>query len=235
MLVSNFELDKSLGDNGILMNPFGPNILHFNLNENILKKIIDIINNISTEEKEKVKDIKIVNSGYDLDIQKNSISSGEMLQISPEYDKKNNHFLGGLIYDITLEYYKSFIQQDHKDISLRHFKSSLPNEDEQMRDLNVGVKDIWYVKMKSGDFHIMHNHAQSADISGGIYLDVPTVPFPQSMVSWVVSGNNLGNFSSGGYGIQPQAGDVFVWPAWLSHHVYPFKNINEERPLLPKP
>jgi hypothetical protein len=99
----------------------------------------------------------------------------------------------------------------------------------------ASVKDVWYGIMKSGDFHILHAHHSSnnnlATLSGAIYLKVPdNLPEPQGNINWVIGGtggHGCGHLSEGAWGCSPKLGDVFLWPSWLLHTVYPFRSKQE--------
>ena len=77
------------------------------------------------------------------------------------------------------------------------------------------IIDVWYVVMKEGDFHILHNHQEIGGIAGGLYLKIPEMKPPQGNISWV-SDDKVFSWS-------PKVGDYFVWPSYLIHSVYPFK------------
>ena len=241
MINQYIDIDEQLGKQANFFDPYGPNILHFKLNENLLSKLdnyIEYFLNDKNVQKE-VEDTIIAHSpDYTNDeghSQYNTISSGIMRSIPPHYDQKYDSLLGDIIYNICYEYVKAFITNVNTDISLRQFtfdEQPINLVDKELKNTEIKITDIWFVRMKEGDFHAMHDHILRATLSGGIYLRTPKVPFPQSAISWIHSGNSGLSFNNGSWGLQPDRGDVFVWPAWLSHHVYPFKGKDISREMI---
>lgn len=92
--------------------------------------------------------------------------------------------------------------------------------------------DTWMVSQRGGDYNPLHSH--SGTMSGIIYLKTPSEIFHEGSVDGYL------NFSYGLLSPQslhfmgmnlvlPQAGDLFLFPSWLSHTVYPFKGTAERR------
>ena len=97
-----------------------------------------------------------------------------------------------------------------------------------MSEVVPEILNVWYVIMKSGDFHLIHNHTPEdkpyCKLSGAIYLDVPdNLPYPQGNINWILSARQAGGVIS----ISPKLGQVFLWPAWVMHTVYPFRSKQE--------
>ena len=91
-----------------------------------------------------------------------------------------------------------------------------------LRTFTTKVTSAWYVVMKSGDFHVLHDHVgkSGSQVSGAIYLDVPqNLPEPQGNINWILS-DSVKSAS-------PNIGDVFLWPSHLLHTVYPFRGDGE--------
>ena len=239
MINQSVDVDKHLGKDGFLINPFGPNIFHFTLNDNLLLNIENYINDFLNDEhaQKEIENVIVAHSPEYTNngLHYNTISSGFIKPISPRYDLDKNSYLGNIIYNMCTRYFKLCLENINKDISLRQFLTDKSVEEltfEGVDNTKISVVDIWYVEMQDGDFHAMHDHSKTASVSGGIYLHTPDVPFPQSLISWVRSGNTLGAFNEGSWGLQPKKGDVFIWPSWLSHHVYPFKGKDLNRKMI---
>lgn len=103
---------------------------------------------------------------------------------------------------------------------------------ENFKNSNVVLTSMWAVSMKSGDFHVSHNHVfEGAMLSGGIYLDVPEyLKSPEGDINWSMPVPGV-EFRSDVYKHSPKSGDWFIWPSWLQHHVYPFRG-NGERIMM---
>ena len=63
----------------------------------------------------------------------------------------------------------------------------------------------WVVSQYAGDFNPLHIH--DSQLSGVLFL---------KMHSWLV---------------KPQIGDLYLFPSWLSHQVYPFRSEGERRSM----
>jgi hypothetical protein len=113
-------------------------------------------------------------------------------------------------------------------------------------EISVQIEDItgaqllsmWCVSQYSGDFNPLHIH--SGDISGVIYLKIPEGRdeeyekedhHPSIGDIQFIAGTPQA-FSRNTLKIKPKVGDMFVFPAWLHHTVYPFRTPNQERRTL---
>lgn len=92
---------------------------------------------------------------------------------------------------------------------------------------HVVLRAVWINFQRPGDFNPAHGH--SGMLSFVIYLSVPPEIFAdQPPASSEVAGNitfSYGerlNFSANGINLRPQESQLFLFPAWLSHHVWPF-------------
>jgi len=92
----------------------------------------------------------------------------------------------------------------------------------------------WMVSQRGGDYNPLHSHM--GVLSGIMYLKTPDQMFREGSVDGYL------NFSYGLFSpqslhfmgtnlIRPVAGDLFLFPAWLSHTVYPFKGDAERRSI----
>lgn len=246
MLIADVSVNDRLGKNGLLMNPYGPNILYLDVHEDILSKLDSYLKDFLNDDdiQKEIQDTIIAHSpDYTNDeghSQYSTISSGFMKPIPPRFDISKNTFLGNVVYDLFYEYVRTYVINSNSDPSFRQFNSTSSDDnlrkkiETELENTKIEITDIWFVRMKEGDFHAMHDHISKgyASLSGGLYLNTPNVPFPQSLISWVRSGNAMSPFSNGSWGIQPKRGDAFIWPSWLSHHVYPFKGKDVIREMI---
>ena len=68
----------------------------------------------------------------------------------------------------------------------------------------MSITSMWIVSQFAGDFNPMHVH--DGELSG-----------------------QAAKFSGNGFQATPNVGDIFLFPSWLSHAVYPFRTPNQER------
>ena len=196
------NIDQELWTNEAFYSPFGPQCLRLKINEDIRLKLLDLIKDHQANVWEE-KQIIQGRSAYER--QKNSIVGGKFGVVSPEWQE---------------EYYENIITNTIQSVLCRY------GELHYDRPAAAFVEDVWYVIMKSGDFQLVHNHKPS-QVAGSIYLQVPdNLPDPQGSINWVLEDsqkplyNNLASHS-------PEPGDVFLWPGWLMHTVYPFRSKQE--------
>jgi hypothetical protein len=100
---------------------------------------------------------------------------------------------------------------------------------------NLKVVDSWVNYMKAGDFNPIHSHV-FCDFSTVIFLEVPGNLLKEAEEDLKGTGSTSPpgsiNFfygetlphSSNGRFFLPFVGNLFIFPAWLEHAVYPFKS-----------
>ncbi|RZD43312.1 MAG: hypothetical protein CXT73_00955 [Methanobacteriota archaeon] len=227
MLHSKIQFNPDIAENVRAFNPFGPNMLYMSLNNNTIQEVLKVVNDLSNQQDIKDKlnaEGQIIQGTKAEENQKNSIVDGEMYPIPPEFqEKKYNNVINELLTNLTLTFGQIINSHVEDDIALRSDLDAIENIRKQGNELIPQVNDVWYVKLKAGDFHILHEHSNSgATVSGAIYLDVPDVPYPQGTINWIPPGSG-DTMYNGSWGIQPKNGDVFMWPSWLLHTVFPFR------------
>ena len=97
------------------------------------------------------------------------------------------------------------------------------------------VESMWVVSQWAGDFNPFHVH--QGELSGVIYLRVPPSLKDEYAkedhypcvgdICW--HHGQAATFSGHKHQATPEVGSIFLFPAWLSHGVYPFRTLNEER------
>jgi len=231
MLHSKIQFNPDFAENVRLFNPFGPNMLYMSLNNNTIQEILKVVNDLSSQQD--IKDEldasgQIIKGSNAEENQKNSIVNGEIYPIPPEFqEKKYNNIIYTVLSNLTLSYGHIANSHVQDDIALRGDLDAIEEIKKENDTLIPQVNDVWYVKLKEGDFHILHEHSASGSIvSGAIYLDVPDVLYPQGKITWIPPGNG-NTMYNGEWGIQPKNGDVFMWPSWMRHTVYPFRGEGE--------
>ena len=85
--------------------PFGPHILHSELDEESRKKSLDLILQLDKDIKDgTIKSEGNIIAGVDgLDYEKNSISNGTMRRIPSDF---NSSIIGNIIHSFTIDYFK---------------------------------------------------------------------------------------------------------------------------------
>jgi len=233
MLHSKINFNKDIATNVRLFNPFGPNMFYMSLNDRYVKELLEIINKLNGQQdiKDKLNATgQIVHGTKAKENQKNSIVDGEMYAIHPDLiDKNDNQTLIDLITNLTLTYGQIVTSHVQDDIALTD--DAIEKLKKEENEFVAQIQSIWYVKMKAGDFHILHEHSTSgATFSGAIYLDVPELPWPQGNINWIPPGGG-NTMYNGTWQFNPKPGDILMWPAWLLHTVYPFRS-NKERIMI---
>lgn len=93
----------------------------------------------------------------------------------------------------------------------------------------------WTVINRAGDYNVPHNHAANL-LSGALYLSVPE-GMKGGMINFQDPRLNLNAHETEGmrrlkvkppwmstrFSVQPSAGEIIVFPAWLNHWVEPFQ------------
>jgi uncharacterized protein (TIGR02466 family) len=136
--------------------------------------------------------------------------------ISNEYLLNNEN-----VFPILLPYLKIYLEARHKHMNIS-FKGT------------VKMEKAWVNYMKEGEFNPPHVHI--GDLSCVLYLQIPkdmnknknyvaTSEAPGS-IQFIYGENLKNNLSSQTF--FPETGDLFIFPAWLRHYVFPFKS-DEER------
>ena len=233
MLHSRIDFNEDIATNVRLFNPFGPNMFYMSLNDRYVKELLEIINKLNGQQdiKDKLNATgQIVHGTKAKENQKNSIVDGEMYAIHPDLiDKNDNQTLIDLITNLTLTYGQIVTSHVQDDIALTD--DAIEKLKKEENEFVAQIQSIWYVKMKAGDFHILHEHSTSgATFSGAIYLDVPELPWPQGNINWIPPGGG-NTMYNGTWQFNPKPGDILMWPAWLLHTVYPFRS-NKERIMI---
>lgn len=186
-----------------MIKPFGPSIVKVKLPDLFVTQLNDYVDNLILDENR----IKSLDHGA--------------------------HLAGNVTQELELE--PEFIKQ----IRWTEFIGSICNE-WLKRSYNKELKSIdliksWVVRQFENEYNPIHHH--SGHISGVVYLKIPenmgeTVQktksnSPNGNLVFVYGAANL--FSNANFEITPQVGDLYVFPNYLLHGVYPFTGSDEER------
>tara|TARA_R100001460_G_scaffold56193_1_gene95667 strand:- start:1047 stop:1718 length:672 start_codon:yes stop_codon:yes gene_type:complete len=196
--------------------PFGPPILKGRLD----KSMIDLLNKQCDEVLENRK------SREELDVS-HLLSKAIKGNIQEELDcnlADDCHApFRSLIFDSLYCLHSDFYQ-----------KNSVPTD-----KFSVTVESAWYVRSFAGNFNPVHRHfpAQPEDSNGigGMMSCIAYLKIPKGITNKNAAGyidflygvsNNLNRSS---LLTKPELGDIYFFPSYLSHTVYPFKGEGERR------
>ena len=115
---------------------------------------------------------------------------------------------------------------------------SIPPASETISPEFVGkmvIESMWVVAQYAGDFNPFHIH--EGQLSGVLYLRVPPSLSKEyakedhypTVGDIVWFNGQAATFSGHKFQQSPKVGDIFLFPNWLAHGVYPFRTSNEER------
>ena len=185
---------------------FGPSVFKIKIPNEIVEKLNSYVDKV-IEDKEKQKK---------LDFGNNLV--GDVTQefiLEPEFIKSSGwlEFLGTCVKKwIELETNKSITK--------------------------FNIQNSWVVRQFENEYNPIHYH--SGHISGAGFLKVPSSLGSHTQKSKTDQMNYLGGnlqlingskmfLSPSTINIEPKIGEMYFFPAYLMHCVYPFKNSNEER------
>ena len=104
----------------------------------------------------------------------------------------------------------------------------------QQKITKFNVNNSWIVRQFSNQYNPVHWH--KGHISGAGFLKVPSTfgetfqKDKKNVNGYLVLINGQRSFMCGSkYEIKPKVGDFYIFPHYLMHTVYPFKDTNEER------
>ena len=204
--------NQSRWSNEEFYNPFGPSILQLKLDEELRLDLLNLVkNHFQTEWKE------------------NQIVHNQALQTTTDVQNATvSNGIWGLLDDPTWLQTEGILIQTTIENLLQRYNSY--STFQANTTIKTHIQELWYVIMKAGDFHLLHSHPTL--LSGAIYLKVPeSLPYPQGAITWIHGGTQQPLYNNT-FTHSPEAGDVFLWPGWLQHMVYPFKQENVDRIMI---
>ena len=162
------------------------------------------------------------------------ITRGKQLEISLEEDRIIP--LINIIQSLGQNYYEYFYKK---------------TEDTSQPQKTAHVYTMWSVHSYAGDYNPLHDHGNQTlqGLSGSLYTKIPLVIQESSddLDLSNASGNQNGylQFVYGdspvigpsmfkipqNMAIKPVVGDLYLWPSWLEHMVYPFDGEGERRSI----
>jgi|CoawatStandDraft_6_1074263.scaffolds.fasta_scaffold11761_2 hypothetical protein len=137
--------------------------------------------------------------------------------------------------DIAAQMYVSTLQTDwnfKKDIVTPKHKEIIENNMKN-NALNVQIHEAWGNISVAGDFNPPHVH--TGGMSGVGYFRMPDDIEEEWLLEDHDPSAGLINFWDGRFApmsmtnfkVKPRVGDIYIFPAWLSHSVHPFRSKGE--------
>ena len=142
-----------------------------------------------------------------------------------------NRLAGHLKTEVKLD---STHYQKHFDEMFTIYNHALSNWLGKTENLQYIVSDLWCNFQKSGEFNPPHNHGGL--LSFVIYLKVPknikeeclkhqankSSAGPGSISFFMGDSDKKNSLTNNSF--FPEEGDIFIFPAWLKHWVYPYRS-----------
>ena len=199
-------------------------IFKANVGQAIISSINQYLDEILADENTKSHAHKLVGQ----------ITRGKQLEISLEEDRIIP--LINIIQSLGQNYYEYFYKK---------------TEDTSQPLKTAHVYTMWSVHSYAGDYNPLHDHGNQTlqGLSGSLYTKIPLVIQESSddLDLSNASGNQNGylQFVYGdspvigpsmfkipqNMAIKPVVGDLYLWPSWLEHMVYPFDGEGERRSI----
>jgi hypothetical protein len=111
--------------------------------------------------------------------------------------------------------------------------NTLGNSDVKLNEFDIRLGKMWMVSQLEKDFNPVHSH--TGVVAGIIYLKVPPQVNLQTLegcLTFIYGDYHYGSLKNHGpISIQPAVGDMYIFPAWLLHCVWPFYGEGERRCL----
>ena len=205
------------------LRPFGPPIMKFSMPQatiNDFNNCIDLItkNNLSK----------------DLDWSKN-LAGKVSEEIAIPDQIMNEH--AGFFFQAAQTYVTSYHNRCKSDQSDHHIAGLY---DEETETFVHKIMSSWFVRSFAGDYNPAHMHPNAHMASFG-FLKLPDwekeiehdgadhFGLTHGCTQFIFGGGSSQHFLRNTFTIKPKVGDFYLFPAWLTHTVYPFRSTGERR------
>ena len=205
--------------------PFGPSILKFEMPEEIIKSLNESVD-------------FVVKNNLESELDHSDNLAGKVSQeitIPHETLLENANFFFNAANEFAQNIHTNF-KSEHSD----HHVAGL--YDDKTEQVSLKINSAWFVRSFAGDYNPLHIHPGCQLASFG-YLQLPDweseVGTDSSDHFGLTHGCAQFAYGTGGsqnlirstYTVKPKVGDFYIFPAWLSHCVYPFRSEGERRSL----
>ena len=209
------------------LTPFGPTMLFTHIPQYVVDNYNEYCDKIIADKK--------LSEAYDYSNQLAGNVKQEFLIDGGFIEGEKN--LNNIILLLAKRMLDPHLKGEGDNIQLSYLKNS------PKRSININMAEItgtellsmWCVSQYAGDFNPLHVH--SGDLSGVLYLKVPPGlaaerekedHHPAVGDIQFIAGTGQ-SFCSNNIQFAPKVGDLYLFPSWLHHTVYPFRTPNEER------
>ena len=190
-----------------ILTPFSPSILKAEVSAEIVKSLNEQCDKIiENEEERKKKNCSNKLVGH----------TSEAL----DWDLNGYDEFGHSIYYLTKCLYSEWIAT--------HDKKNL----EKIQNITrIAIHDAWYVRQFKNEFNPAHHHKNASNFSCILFLKVPDSISPkktnEGYTDFLYGAMN--NLTASNYTVCPKVGDMYIFPSFLTHTVYPFYGKGERR------
>ena len=187
---------------GSIVTPFGPSIAKVKIPEKIIKTLNDHVDEVKTSEK----------MSKEVDAGKTLIGNvSQEILLSQEIIKESGWL--AFLANATRAWIKAVVRTDIT---------------------KFNINSSWVVSQYANEYNPVHWH--NGHISGAGFLKVPSTfgktfqKDKRNLNGQLVLINGTRSFMCDSqYKIMPEVGDFYIFPHYLMHSVYPFKDTDEER------
>lgn len=209
------------------LHPFGPTMLHAEVPQFVIDSYNEYCDGIIAD--------KLKSKAYDYsgqlagNVKQEFFIDGAFIEQEKNF---NNIIMLMAKRMITLQ------QEDEKSTIAFSYLKNAPK-----RSININITEItgtelitmWCVSQYAGDFNPLHVH--SGDLSGIVYTKLPKgleeeyrkEDHHPSVGDIQFIAGTAQAFSRNNIQFHPKVGDMYLWPSWIHHTVYPFRTPNQER------
>jgi hypothetical protein len=204
--------------------PFGPTILKFTIPNDVINNLNRYVDNLDEEGESGIDHSSFLAGKVKQEL---AIPDDILMMSSEFFFKACNEYV---------EHYDRLTRSIHSDHHINGIYDKLTQE------FIYSIESAWYVRSFSGDYNPVHMHP-SGRLSCTGYLKLPEWEDEQSSDSedhfglthgclqFINSAGGSHEFVRSSYTVKPKVGDLYVFPGWLSHCVYPFTTDGERRSL----
>ncbi len=187
----------TLRANGLRM--ISPNIAHVRLENH--GELLALADELLAAEKSRLSGVIAAGNVQGRLIEKNTLKTGRMAYFPHEPD------------DPRVADYFDFLKERAADY-LRATPNGLGS---RMVPDDLRMERSWVVDQRENDYQILHAHLPNV-LSGIVYLEVPETvckaTYPDGILT-LLEGHP--------FVVTPAVGDMYIWPAYMLHHVNPFR------------
>ena len=185
-----------------VLNPFGPKIFKIQLSNDVVNKLINITDKLIVDKnREKSNGCNLAG------------------QIEEEVKIHSQILKDNKLYDLFNTYLKEYI------------KHCLDISSESNNKVISEVSSMWFNEMKpGGEYNPVHFHTK-CHVSSVLYLKIPKNRPKRNIeckedkdgaIDFIDRSVSPDLLQKGMLSIQPQEGEMYIWPSSLLHCVYPF-------------